>query len=420
MESKKGKSTRLQIYWFTVSYKQIVIWAGAIVLVGALGGFALFKDFVLKKYNQILNAETPRQSASTKRNGSFSKLIGTVKVKKADSVQWINADSQSILEEGDYIQTSSDSFASIVFPDGTTYRMKPDSLIVVQENSEDPRTLAKKVSVRVTSGSIDLSTVKREISDSTTSVSAASAIAYVKGESRMEVESNPEKNEARFSMQKGSGRVVAGKISSPIEAYERIISTVGQLTREKFLAPPELLAPNSIRPVVAREGPATKIEFSWSPVSEAVAYKLKVSNSSVFSKLVKEEVVRQQTRMITSGFEEGTYYWTVSAIGSGEKTSRDSDPNKFTVINKSFKEKETDVFLNVQIVRISNIFEIIGRTDPGASVIINEEPVTLMEDDGSFKHFTSPLPRKGKNLITITAQDRSGNSKTLTREVFVD
>jgi hypothetical protein len=237
----------------------------------------------------------------------------------------------------------------------------------------------------------------------------------------MEVESNPDTRTAQFSVQKGSGRVVSGSASSPIGPYERVTSaTAGQLVKEKIMAPPELLTPNSVKPVVARHGQATRVEFVWSVVPEAVAYKLKISNSSVFSKLLKEEIVKRQTRFVSSGFEEGTYYWMVSAIGVDNKMSRDSDPNKFTVINKSFKEKETDVFLTVEIVRISNIFEIIGKTDPGASVLINEEPVTLMAADGTFKHFTSPLPRKGKNLITITAQDRSGNAKTLTKEVYVD
>ena len=128
----------------------------------------------------------------------------------------------------------------------------------------------------------------------------------------------------------------------------------------------------------------------------------------------------REPRYTTSGLGEGTYYWRVTAISADDRTSPDSDPNKFTLINKSFREKETDVFLDVKIIRISNIFEIIGRTDPSASVIINEEPVTSMSADGSFKHFTSPLPHKGKNLITITAQDRSGNAKTLTKEVYVD
>src|SRR5262245_6904579 len=419
MESRVSKTKKLEIYWFTISYKQIVAWGGAIVLVGALGGFAFFKDYIVRKYNQFLEADNASRVVSTKKNGSFSKLIGTVKVKKFDAVQWVNADSQTVLEEGDYIQTSSDSFASIVFPDGTQSRLKPDSLIVVQENSEDPRTLAKKVTVRVTSGSINLSTAKKDVQSSTTSVSAASATAEVGENSRMDVESNPGKKSAKFALSQGSARVMSGGVSSSIGAYDQVTAENGKLTMEKLLRPPELLTPNSIKSVVAREGLATKIHFTWSAVPQAEAYKIKISNSSAFSKNIREETIKQDS-YVTSGLGEGTYYWTVTAIGANNKLSSDSQPNKFTLINKSFREKENDVFLDVKIIRISNIFEIIGRTDPGASVVINEEPVPLMSADGSFKHFTSPLPHKGKNLITITAQDRSGNAKTLTKEVYVD
>lgn len=420
MESRVSKSKRLEIYWFTISYKQLLAWGGVLVLVGALGGFALFRDYLVGKYNQLLQGEGTSTVTSTKKSGSFSKLIGTVKVKKSDAVQWINADSQTVLEEGDYIQTSSDSFASIMFPDGTQYRMKPDSLIVVQENSEDPMTRAKKVSVRVTSGSINLSTVKKDVPSSTTSVSAASAMASLGEDARMDVESNPGKKFAKFTLSAGTAQIKSGTVASSMGPYDQVTAEAGKLTTEKLLRPPELLAPNSIKPVVAREGPATRIQFTWSPVPQAVAYKIKISNSSLFSKNLREETVKQETRFVTSGLGEGTYYWTVTAIGADNKLSGDSDPNKFTLINKSFREKETDVFLDVKIIRMSNIFEIIGRTDPSASVIINEEPVTSMSADGSFKHFTSPLPHKGKNLITITAQDRSGNAKTLTKEVYVD
>jgi hypothetical protein len=418
-EIREAKSRKLEIYWFTVSYKQILLWGTAIVLVASLGGFAFFWDYIIKKYNELVESEGTSRATSAKRKGHFSSLIGAVKVKKFNSVQWISADTQTVLDEGDYIQTSSGSFASIVFPDGTTYRMKQDSLIVVQENSEDPHTLAKTVSVHVTSGSIDLSTVRKEVSSSTTAVSAATATAFVNSESRMAVESNPATKTAQFLLQRGSGRIVSGSNSSPIGPYERITAMEGKLTKQKILAPPDLLTPNNIKPVIAREGTGTKIEFTWLPVPEAEAYRLRISNSSVFSKILREGTV-QQPRYVTSGLEEGTYYWTVSSIDGNDKNSRDSDPNKFTLINRSFKENENDVLLSVEIIRISNIFEIIGRTDPGVSVVINEEPVTLMSSDGSFKHFTSPLPHKGKNLITITAQDRSGNSKTLRKEVYVD
>ncbi|MFN8009535.1 MAG: FecR domain-containing protein [Terriglobia bacterium] len=418
MELRARKPRKLEIYWFTVSYRQLTFWILAISLVAGLGGFAVFKDFVVRRFNQFVDDETSTKKASAKRYGHFSGIVGTVKVKKYDSVQWVNADQSTLLEEADYIQTFSDSFASIVFPDGTTYRMKQDSLIVVQENSEDPQTLAKKVKVRVSSGAVDLSTARREVNNSTAAVSAAMATALVNPESRMAVESNPDKKTAQFSVQRGSARVTKGDESIQIGAYERVVAEPAHLIKEKVLAPPDLLAPNNIKPVLAKEGVSTKIPFTWTGVPEAAAYRFRLSNSSVFSKVLKEEVIRGGTRYTLSGLEEGTYYWAVSSIDAKGQTSRESEPNKFTLINKS--SKESDIYLTVQIIRISNIFEIIGRTDPGVSILINDEPVTLMEADGSFKHFTSPLPHKGKNVITITAQDRSGNSKTITKEVYVD
>ena len=418
MDLRAGKTRKLEIYWFTISYRQILFWILVVSLVTGLGGFAFFKDYLIRRYNQFVSDDSASKKASTKKYGHFNGIVGTVKIKKFDSVQWVNADQQTLLEEGDYLQTFSDSFASIVFPDGTTYRMKQESLIVVQENSEDPQTLAKKVSVRVTSGSIDLSTARREASNSTAAVSAATATALVNPESRMAVESNPNNKTAQFSVQRGSARIIRGSETVQIGAYEKVTAEAARLIKEKVLAPPELVAPNNVKPVLAREGLSTKVKFTWSPVPEAIAYHFRLSNSSVFSKVLKDEIIRLSTRYVLSGLEEGTYYWTVSSVDAKSRTSRDSDPNKFTLINKS--GKESDIYLTVQIIRISNIFEIIGRTDPGASILINDEPVTLMESDGSFKHFTSPLPHKGKNLITITAQDRSGNSKTLTREVYVD
>jgi hypothetical protein len=421
MESRVGKTKKLEVYWFTVSYKQLIIWISAITLVAVLGGFAFFKEYVIRKYNQLMEVEGASGTGNTLKSGRFVSIIGTVKVKKSDAIQWSNADSQTVLESGDYIQTSSDSYARIIFPEGTTYLMKPDSLIVVQENSEDPQTSAKKVAVRVTSGSIDLSTARREVSTSTSVVTAASATALVNQESRLAVESNPTLKTAQFLVHKGSANVVRGSESYQIGPYESVTAQESKLIKEKVMAPPELLTPNNVKPVLAREGAATKVEFSWSPAAGAVSYKIRISDSSVFSKILREEVVKQRTKYTTSGLDEGTYYWAVSSIDAQNKTSRESDPNKFTLINRSSNDRDSDLFLSVdQVLRISNIFEIIGRTDPGATVVINEEPVPLMSADGTFKHFTSPLPHKGKNIITITAQDRSGNSKTLKREVYID
>lgn len=420
MESRVGKGRRLEVYWFTVSYKQVLLWTIVILLVLSLGGFAFFREYIVEKYNSFLQSEKVAKTGTQLRSGRFVNITGSVKVKKANAVQWINADPQTMLEAGDYIQTSSDSYALIIF-EGTNYKMKPDSLIVVQENSEDPQTSTKKVSVRVSSGAIDLSTARREVSQSTSEVSAASAVARVDQDSRMAVESDPSSKSANFTLQRGAARITRGKETLNLGPYEKVSVDPGNLIKEKIMAPPELLTPNNIRPVIAREGINTKIEFSWNSVPEAVSYKIRISNSMIFSQVLREEVVRNRNSYVTKGLEEGTYYWAVTSIDARNSSSRESDPNKFTLINKTGNSRESEVYLSIlQVTQISNIFEIIGRTDPGANVVINEEPVPLMSGDGTFKHFTSPFPIKGKNVITITAQDRSGNSKTIRREVYIE
>ncbi len=420
MESRVGKGRRLEVYWFTVSYRQLLVWTSIILLVLSFGGFAFFKEYIVTEYNSFFESEKVAKVASQLRSGRFVNITGSVKVKKTNAVQWINADPQTMLEAGDYIQTAADSYALIIF-EGTTYKMKPDSLIVVQENSEDPQTSAKKVSVRVSSGAIDLSTARKDVSSSTSEVSAASATAQVDQDSRMAVQSDPAAKTANFLVQRGAARVTRGKETYSLGPSEKVTVDPGKVVKERIMGPPELLTPNNIRPVIGREGMNTKIEFAWNPVPQAVAYKIRISNSSIFSKVVREEIVKQRNSYLTSGLEEGTYYWAVTSIDAKNSSSRESDPNKFTLINKSANSRESDVYLSIlQVTQISNIFEIIGRTDPGAMVMINEEPVPLMAGDGTFKHFTSPFPQKGKNLITITAQDRSGNSKTIKREVYVE
>ena len=55
--------------------------------------------------------------------------------RKASSNTWVNADYNVALEHNDAVQTTGEGIAKVVFTDGTSYTIKPDSLIVIQENS---------------------------------------------------------------------------------------------------------------------------------------------------------------------------------------------------------------------------------------------------------------------------------------------
>jgi hypothetical protein len=60
-----------------------------------------------------------------------------------------------------------------------------------------------------------------------------------------------------------------------------------------------------------------------------------------------------------------------------------------------------------------------GRTEPGATVLVNNESVFNVAPNGSFKHFTSPLPTSGSTMITVTAQNRKGKVSTVRKAITI-
>ena len=53
--------------------------------------------------------------------------------------------------------------------------------------------------------------------------------------------------------------------------------------------------------------------------------------------------------------------------------------------------------------------EISGRTEPGAAIIINGQPVANIAPDGNFRYFTEPLD-PGEHTIVIIGQNRRGGT----------
>ena len=57
---------------------------------------------------------------------------------------------------------------------------------------------------------------------------------------------------------------------------------------------------------------------------------------------------------------------------------------------------------------------------PGSTVILNNEQVFSLADDATIRHFTSPLPKTGENQITITAQNRQGNTNSIHKSIIIE
>jgi len=405
------------IQWHTFSYRAVILWTCGGLVVVLLVLMATFPQWWagVKRLLSTVQVDTSDAPVSSSWQARFTNLEGEVRVRKVNQVQWKAANVSPSLEEGDTVQTFHDGMARIAFADGTLYVVKPDTLIVIQQSTPKSNNAPMNVAVQVNSGTVDLSTSRL---GEGSRVLFANAEASIYKESRAMVTSDPQTNIHQITVSKGTASLSRGKETLDLSQYEQatFAGPDSAVTRAKIVAPPILLTPANLAPVVMAGSQPVEVEFTWSAVPAAQSYVLRVSTSTIFASLVYERRV-QSTSIRLSSFKEGEYYWTVTSIGAVQKESQPSDTNQFSVMRQG-EQGELPLVVD-KYVQHGAVIEIVGRTEPGATVLVNNEPVFDVAPDGSFKHFTTPLPNKGPNPITITAQNSKGKVATLRKTITI-
>jgi hypothetical protein len=275
------------------------------------------------------------------------------------------------------------------------------------------------VAVQVTSGAVDLATGHFETPGSTSQVSFADAVASLNEESRAVVRNDPDRDVHEITLDTGQAAVTRGSTSIQLGQYEQVSFAAQQpgLVRSKVIAPPSLLTPPNMELKLVRDPRATTLDFSWTPVPEARAYHLQVSPSVMLSNFVVDKKVSGQTSVTISGLDEGTYYWMVSAIDAKGVESQPSQANRLNLVQEVAGNQ---AYLEVtKIIQHGRVVEVQGKAEPGSTVIINNEQVFSFQPDGTFRGFSAPLPT-GSNQITITAQNRKGDTNTIRKTVVIE
>ena len=126
-----------------------------------------------------------------------------MRVKKGNGNSWVAADYNIPLEKGDVVQTGSEGMAKVVFNDGTSYTVKQDSLIVIEENSANDQQQTN-VAVAVSTGTVDLSTATYS-QGSKSQVIVDGATASLAPESAAQVHNDPKADQHEILMKKGTG-----------------------------------------------------------------------------------------------------------------------------------------------------------------------------------------------------------------------
>jgi hypothetical protein len=426
--SSETRKPGIHVAWTQVTYRSValMVLAGAgICFVAMKVAFPQFTDSSIKAADGVANrvlervagmAPAPGSGTVTAQQAHFTALDGTVHVKKGNGNSWIAADFNVPLDKGDVVQTGSEGMAKVVFNDGTSYTVKQDSLIVIQENSANDQQQTN-IAVAVSTGTVDLSTASFS-QGSKSQVIVAGATASLAPESAAQVHNDPKGDQHEILMKKGNGEVTRNGETVQLANWEKVNfhQEEAHMEKTKGIGPPTPISPANMAPLFT-SGESTKdVEFSWTPMTNAAGYRLRISRNPYFSSTLLDKRVSTADVTVTS-LGEGAYYWVVSSYEATGKESVESEKNRFTIIAKGKQTEAIELDLD-PFIQHGHVIEVTGKTQVGARVMVNGREVPMVTNDGSFHYFTPPL-ESGEAVITVTAQTAQGGVNTQQKKIII-
>src|SRR5262245_10287148 len=401
--------------WFTITYRSIYVVIGAIVLIAGGGGFYWW---VTHQPPPVI-VETPNPTATSAR---FTTIEGSVKVKPVGQFDWFSGDRSMVLRKGDLVRTGAGSAAEIQFFDGTVVHVRPDSLITIEETTEDPSSKARKVAWFISSGGATFQTARKNVPGSETKVSTPTVQGTVAELSKAEVRV-AEQGDSDFRLFQGSGQVttksgqtvaLAGNEAVKVDASGKAAAKVS------LPGVPLLLAPSHQAEITYPNAAQATTLLVWKGVQDANSYHVMLDYSAYFNRPLVDRKGIKDSSVELRGLDVGKYYWRVAAIDRSGEEGSFSEFARFTVASAGSggagEGPPPPLILQSLEVR-QNILQVKGKTEPGASLTVNGQRLDV-EADGSFNDFIT-LEKPGKQDVVVRATGLNGGVRELKRPVVV-
>ncbi|HKF51741.1 MAG TPA: hypothetical protein VKB26_05475 [Candidatus Acidoferrales bacterium] len=407
----RPKINKVEVYWHQVTYRSVLLYISVLLVLIFAAGYLVFPDSFagfIRHVSTALQSKDTATAAGGMRGARFVNIEGKVQIKKANSVQWITADYQMTLDKGDLIQTGPDGLARLTFADGTNYTVQPQTLVTVEEIFV-PKDSASSVGVHISAGNVDLTTGTWQIPGSKAEVSFQDAVASLHENSHADVKTDPNTKQNEITVASGAADVQRGGEQVQLQQYQRAtFAQGGPITKTNILAPPGLVQPVNLQPIIVPDPKHTSIRFEWQPIATANEYELEISDTAMFNRLLADRRT-SDTAVDVTGLSSGEYFWTVKAIDAKGTSSEAADPFKFSMVAQ---DKAQNMKLVVDPPEFhGKVVEISGYTEPGAALLVDGDAVADIGADGRFRYFTEQMT-SGPHVIVITGQDRRGLTGT--------
>ena len=388
------KPPKYYIEWWNIRKTTIYGLVALIVLPAVIGG-----GFWWVTHSDLF-AAAPVTDASP-NSARIVSFEGDVRVTRAATRETIVVTKSSFVSPGDTIQTQADGRAVLQMADGSVYTVKPNSTIVVRDNS----SLFGGTNVRVAldDGQLNVRTDQQkgdnvvEMVDSETKMSSQTDASF-------NADAQNKGGEIRIS--RGGVETTMNGQTTAIKENEYVALNNGQVTtHERLLGPPQQIAPANYAQIVDTAGSGANVALSWQEGADAVSYYLQVSRSPYFA---SDSILVDRNQMTTreyrvGGLSPGTYYWRLKSTARSGQSTDWSEPWKFIIVRNEGGRSIDVAEWHVDNVG-GNVYLISGRTQPGLIVRAQGRGVNAASD-GSFKiQVNSPTP-----TVPIEVGDDRGN-----------
>jgi FecR protein len=399
-----SKSSRFDFDWWIIQKRLIYIIIGVLALSGVAGGTGIY----IWKYGSPFKGIGKTSDAPA--GARFISFEGDVRVIRSATRETIVASSQTQLYPGDTVQTQADGRARISLADGSTLFVRPNSTVIVRDNTKVDDGQKVNVRVAVDRGQINVRT-------ETQPAGTNNVVETPKTQNKLESQTgvsfgvNPDHTEdIRVNTGSIETTTANGEKTTVREGEYVAVNPTGALARrERLLDVPTLVGPRDLEKVFVGAGGAANVSLRWQRPAQGTPshYRVEVATSPFFvaaGKVVERDQLIS-TEFNASDLRPGVYYWRVRAAAASGQASDWSEPQKFFVVGGGTGDAVSVSDWVVQYVG-GNVYLIRGHTQPGNTIRITGRE-TLAASDGSFQiQITAP---EGAREITVEAQDPQGN-----------
>jgi hypothetical protein len=384
--------------WWRIRRSTVYGIVALVVIVSVLS----FGTWFALRNNWFAEESTDHLPKNAARILSFE---GDVRITRAATRETVIVNRETIVAAGDTIQTQADGKAIVQMVDGSVYTVRPNSTVIIRNNS----SIFGGSNVRVSLGDGQLNVrTDQQPGSAENVVEMLDSETTVRPQTDASFNADAQTNGGEIRISRGSVETNVGGSRTTLSENEFAALNNGQLTaKEKLLVPPRPASPADGAQLADNSGAGVNVGFAWQEDSgiPIQSYYIQVSRSPIFAAdaimVDRGSLTGREFRL--AGLAPGTYYWRVRSTSRSGQTSEWNPHWKFTVVRRVANPAIDVTAWNVEPVG-GNVYILTGRTRPGLLVRSQGNQI-FAANDGSFRlQVSTPLSE-----LPVELTDDQGN-----------